>query len=129
MCSWLGAARRRLGGFPRLFVCVPFGGFGGPSHAPNGALADGFGRYQSRTPDPKAHLIDLGPEAALHLSECTGASMAEVEKAASIASTSTVRGQRAMTGMALAPHFDSSVETTNVRRWHRDHIGSILMSF
>jgi lysophospholipase L1-like esterase len=69
VASWLRAARARLGGSPRLFLCVPFGGFGGPSQPPAGALADGFARYQSLTPDTKAHLVDLGPEATLHLTE------------------------------------------------------------
>ena len=51
------------------FLEVPFGGFGGPAHAPKGALADGVARYQRAWPaDERVALLDLGAEAATNLS-------------------------------------------------------------
>ena len=69
VASWLAEARATLGPTPHLIICVPFGGFGGAEHLPRGALPAGLARYQRRAADGRAHLIDLGGDAAEGLSE------------------------------------------------------------
>lgn len=64
--TWLPAVRQQIGPDVKLFVCVPFGGFG--SHAPpRRATLSAFDQYMSRHDDHNAFLLDLGPEASTGL--------------------------------------------------------------
>ncbi len=65
---WLASVRAAVGAATHVCLCVPFGGFGGASMPPHGALISGFERYQAQCGgDARAHLVDLGADAAIHL--------------------------------------------------------------
>lgn len=71
VATWLVNARTTMGAAVHICVCVPFGGFGGPLMPPLHALPRGFQHYQEQCGgDLRAHLVDLGPHAAKHLSMC-----------------------------------------------------------
>ena len=50
----------------KIFLCVPFGGFGA-ANAPVGALKAAFDAYQQSAKDTKTYFIDLGRDAAIGL--------------------------------------------------------------
>ena len=55
-----------------IFLCVPFGGFGGGDGPPlawymRHALPNAMARHRARHAfDRRTHLVDLGPDAAVH---------------------------------------------------------------
>jgi len=70
IAAWLDVARQAVGPRTHIIMCIPFGGFGGPSMPPCGVHAAALARYRAKLPgssDSRTHLIDLGPAAALHL--------------------------------------------------------------
>ena len=66
--TWLARQRSAVGPHAHIVVCVPFGGFGGPRRHPLDVLPRAVGAYQHGCGgDPRCHLLDLGEDAALHL--------------------------------------------------------------
>ena len=66
--AWLAAARAAMGRSTPIFLCIPFGGFGGTAMAPRDALPRAFEQYQAACGgDGAMHLIDLGRDASTHL--------------------------------------------------------------
>ena len=70
MQGWLGEVRQAVGPTTKVFLVVPFGGFGS-KNAPIGSLKQGFDAYQklASAPDKNSFYIDLGKPAAIGL-EC-----------------------------------------------------------
>ena len=70
IAAWLDVTRQAVGPLTHIIMCIPFGGFGGPSMPPYGVHAAALAGYRAKPPgssDSRTHLIDLGPAAALHL--------------------------------------------------------------
>jgi len=76
--TWLTDVRARLGPVPQIVLCVPFGGFGGALQPPYNVLSSAFEQYQTQQRalhgtsanepgDKRAHLVDLGEAATVHL--------------------------------------------------------------
>lgn len=63
---WLRQVRQTVGPEVKVFLCVPFGGFGTRAH-PRSAIPYAFEQYQCRHDDRNAFLIDIGPTASTGL--------------------------------------------------------------
>ena len=65
--EWLTKQRAAVGPTTHIIVCVPFGGFGA-NRPPVNMISQAFDEYQETSGgDKNCHLIDLGEDAALHL--------------------------------------------------------------